>query len=439
MTKSNPHLVVKSNRLINAKLNGLTLSQIKLIEVLIAQLDKSQDNFHRQRVYLRDFAESVGTKNKNEYQRARFITKSMMKHVIEIYDDKEGLTQVNLFFKIHYPKDKPYVEAIFHPDLLPYLLQLKEQFTSYDIRNTLPLSSLYAIRIYQFLKQYLPIGERRFSVDELKEILGVEQKYKQYYDFKKNVLLIAQKELNEHCDLTFLFKEIKKGRKVEFVKFIIKPKNKFVNASRLSKEEAMSVVDELCSMGIARKQAVNYAEKFDENFLREAISYAKERFEKGQVKNLGAYLNTLIENEVKVEAPWSKEQENEAQEKKKKEAALKKQRVMEEKLISSLEQEYQVFIEKQIKELVDNATNKDWEDFQNYVSKNPMIKGRVMKEGRVDREEENTIFWFRIFISDRLQNNDEKDFIKWAMGKKGYQLRKEGEHYRIVARQNQLF
>ncbi|UZR99237.1 replication initiation protein [Chondrinema litorale] len=439
MTKSNPHLVVKSNRLINAKLNGLTLSQIKLIEVLIAQLDKSQGGFHRQRVYLRDFAESVGTKNKNEYQRARFITKSMMKHVIEIYDDKEGLTQVNLFYKIHYPKDKPYIEAIFHPDLLPFLLQLKEQFTSYDIRNTLPLSSLYAIRIYQFLKQYLPIGERRFSVDELKEILGVEQKYKQYYDFKKNVLLIAQKELNEHCDLTFQFKEIKKGRRVEFVKFIIKPKNKFVNASRLSSEEEATIVDELIAMGIAKKQATEYASRFDEQFLREAITYAKERYEKGHVKNLGAYLNTLIENEVKVEAPWSKEQEQEANDKKKQEAALKKQRLMEEKLIATLEQEYQEYIESQIKQLVDNASNRDWEDFYNYVSKNPMIKGRVIKDGKMDREDDNTIFWFRIFISDRLQHNDEKDFIKWAMSKKGYQLRKEGENYKVVARQNQLF
>ena len=47
MTKSNPHLVVKSNELINARMNGFSVAQIRLFEMLIAQLEKEQDEDQR--------------------------------------------------------------------------------------------------------------------------------------------------------------------------------------------------------------------------------------------------------------------------------------------------------------------------------------------------------------------------------------------------------
>ena len=220
MSKSNPNLVVKSNKLINARLNNLTLSQFRFFEVLVAQLDKDQPDFVKQRVYLRDFVENIGTKNKNEYQRAREITKSLMKHVIEIFEDPK-IRQVNLFHEIVYDKDLPYIEAIFHPRLVPYLLQLKEKFTSYDIRNVLPLSSVYAMQMYQLLKQYSNLGGRTFKLEELKKVLGVEDLYERYYDFKRRILLPSQKDLDKHCDITFTFKEIRKGRKIDSIKFKI--------------------------------------------------------------------------------------------------------------------------------------------------------------------------------------------------------------------------
>jgi len=97
MSSSNPHLIVKSNKLINAHLNGLTLTQLRFLEILVAQLDRRQSEFSKQKVYLNDFVKDIGTNNKNEYQRAREVTKSMMKHVIEIFDDDEGLKQRNIF------------------------------------------------------------------------------------------------------------------------------------------------------------------------------------------------------------------------------------------------------------------------------------------------------------------------------------------------------
>jgi len=61
-------------------------------------------------------------------------------------------------------------------------------------------------------------------LDELKEMLNVQGKYRLYADFRRYVLLRAQKELKKVSDLFFTFKEIRKGKKVYSIHFIIKLK-----------------------------------------------------------------------------------------------------------------------------------------------------------------------------------------------------------------------
>jgi plasmid replication initiation protein len=102
------------------------------------------------------------------------------------------------------------VEATFHPDLKPYLLRLKNRFLMYDMKNVLNISSANSIRMYELLKSFEGIRERTFYVEELKEILGVEQKYDRYYNFKKRIIEQAQKDLFKHTDIAFTFDEIKK-------------------------------------------------------------------------------------------------------------------------------------------------------------------------------------------------------------------------------------
>jgi Initiator Replication protein len=109
----------------------------------------------------------------------------------------------------------------FDPFLRPYLLELKREFTSYKLENIVKLKSTYAIRIYELLKQYEKLKERTFPVKELRKILGVEDIYPAYGNFKQRVLVPAQKELQKKTDIHFEIEEIKLDRKVEKVKFTI--------------------------------------------------------------------------------------------------------------------------------------------------------------------------------------------------------------------------
>ncbi|NJN32981.1 MAG: replication initiation protein [Saprospiraceae bacterium] len=59
----------------------------------------------------------------------------------------------------------------------------------------------------------------QFELDELKEILGVSEKYQQYAGFKMRVLDEAQRRLAEKTDIGFTYEEIKMGKKVSSLIF----------------------------------------------------------------------------------------------------------------------------------------------------------------------------------------------------------------------------
>ena len=84
------------------------------------------------------------------------------------------------------------------------------------------MKSTYGIRLYELLKSYSNLKTKRFSLDELRERLDADTaSYKKNYGlFKKYVLEPALKDI-EYSDLRVSYIEIKEGRKVIAVDFVI--------------------------------------------------------------------------------------------------------------------------------------------------------------------------------------------------------------------------
>ncbi|MBT29888.1 MAG: hypothetical protein CMO01_09535 [Thalassobius sp.] len=442
MSTSNPHLIVKSNKLINAHLNGLTLTQLRFLEILVAQLDRGQSEFSKQKVYLNDFVKDIGTNNKNEYQRAREVTKSMMKHVIEIFDDDEGLKQRNIFHSVDFPKGKSYVEVVFHPHLRPYLLQLKEKFTAYDIRNTLHLNSVYAVQLYQLLKQYHRIGTREFELKELKKILGVDNKYKLYADFKKRVLISSQKELKANCDITFTFREKKRGRKVSAILFHIKSQLKKRDEELLDELETTISDTEtlekiLMEMGLTNRQIEECLTKYTSEKLWEIVEYTRERFSAGQVENPAAYLMALLKKEVTIQMhPLSENNGNDKNGKTHKKPTNDVQFVQELEIIDKYKSEFEELRRATYEKLVQNATPEDIKRFESYARRIPFLKSKFFNEGKLDLNHPDFDTW----LGSHLAPDFDESFINWMKEQNGYHLKKtDGDTYKIVGKQNSLF
>jgi tetratricopeptide (TPR) repeat protein len=157
------------------------------------------------------------------------VTNSLLCKVVNVPDERGGYTGFQLFKEIVVSSDEQgewYVEIDAHDKALPLMFEFKNQFFTYKLWNALRLKSVNQLRMYEILKQYEKKGERNLSVEELKELLGIEKdKYPEYKVFKRDVLDVCQKALAEQTDITFTFeisKRVGKGGKIHSLLFAIK-------------------------------------------------------------------------------------------------------------------------------------------------------------------------------------------------------------------------
>lgn len=84
--------------------------------------------------------------------------------------------------------------------------------------------SFYSQRLYELLRLWSRSDKvivKNFRIEQLRFILGVENKYPEYKNFKQRVLNQAIKEINTLGNMKVEVEEVKNGRKVDELKFTI--------------------------------------------------------------------------------------------------------------------------------------------------------------------------------------------------------------------------
>lgn len=219
------NIVSKSNVLIEAN-SRLNLIEQKILLCLASNIEPDDRDFKTYTFPIKQFHNLLGLNGSVKYTELSKITKELLSKVIEFRIGDE-LVQVSWLSSAIYNTNKGTIDLRFDPLLKPFLIELSSKFTSYRLANVIKLKSTYAIRIYELLKQYENIKERTIKLEDLRYYLDAMDVYPSYANLKQRVLLPSQKELNDKTDITFEFEEIKLGRRVDKIRFIIKSqKNK---------------------------------------------------------------------------------------------------------------------------------------------------------------------------------------------------------------------
>jgi plasmid replication initiation protein len=214
------NIVRKANSLVEAAYK-LSINQQKVVLLLASSIKPGDENFQPYQINIKDFANLLGLKNKNFYNEISHLTKDLLSRTLSIATE-DSLLQINWLSSVQYFKGSGVIELCFDPKMKPYLLQMKERFTTYRLKEVIQLKSSFSIRIYELLKQYEKIGERIFLLEALRQHLGIgSEEYLLYGDFKRRVLLASQAELAAKTNISFDFEEIKEGRKVTKIRFVI--------------------------------------------------------------------------------------------------------------------------------------------------------------------------------------------------------------------------
>lgn len=216
-------LIVKSNDLVEASYR-LTTSELKIMSMIISQVDRHDIDFKDYTITIKDFINRLELKGQSMYSEIKKIIRLLRSRTFTIKHDSGELI-TGWISNADYRQNEGLIVFNLDPKLKPYIIGLKSGFTPYKLKNVLRLNSFYAGRIYELLKQYQNIGERTFTIDELKDILCINKdEYKLYGHFKTRVILPTQDELKNKTDIYFDFKEITEGRKVVKIKFSIHSK-----------------------------------------------------------------------------------------------------------------------------------------------------------------------------------------------------------------------
>jgi len=234
--KPGDYWVTKANSLIEANYR-LSLVQQRVILIMASMVQPDDEDFKWYRIRANDFMKVTGTHSHNLYQEMVSSIHNLMEKVITISINEKIILKTHWINDALYRVGAGYVDVAFSPNLKPFLLHLKERFTSYRLENVIQLKSSYSIRIYELLKQYQSIGRRAVTIELLRKMLGIDSnEYKTYNNLKRKVLMVAHKEINEKTDLCFEFREIKLGRKVNEIEFVINKKETESKSERLKRQ-----------------------------------------------------------------------------------------------------------------------------------------------------------------------------------------------------------
>ena len=221
-------LIKKSNDLVEARYK-FDIWEMRVFSKMITMIEMDDGDFKDYKIYLKEFIKDYSLEgDKNSYRFLREGAEKLLRKIVTIINKTEVKSAQKFQTPVVaglrtslYDDDGKFIQVSFHPEMKPYLLELKERFLVYDVRNILKLPSTYSIRIYELLKQYEKLRTRTFDVTELKEILGITKEYKLYANFKQRVVDKAQKDLEEFTDIRFVYEEIKDGKAVVTLVFHI--------------------------------------------------------------------------------------------------------------------------------------------------------------------------------------------------------------------------
>lgn len=233
--------IQKSRELSMAKLNhGLTLNQMQLLAFAIYSTQQNgATEFHKA-----DFEKKFKLSKYNTID-AKQDAQKVMSILFSIEDLENNYFEYwNVFGSIKYK------EGLFtfrwNEEFIPHILELKEKYITTDLTITSQFKSSFSWTLYDYLKAHYGYWHKSISKDGLMKLFGVEN-VKTYIgntaQFKRSVLDVAIKEINEHTELEVRYNIEKEGRSIVGFDLIWSNGKKLTSATKKQIKEIKSIVD----------------------------------------------------------------------------------------------------------------------------------------------------------------------------------------------------
>ena len=222
--------VVKANELIQRSRFALTAQQQKILLTIIAQVNPGDEEFKLYEFSVPEFCKAAGLDydSGGNYSKLKAAIKAITDKSLWVTLENGQETLLRWIEKPYIDHKSGTVQIKLDRDMKPYLLQIKQNFTSYELLWTLRFKSKYSTRLYELIKSVhfheTEIYSRDFALDELCRMVGAS--YTAYQDIKARVLEPAVAEINRYSDKNLSWEPIRgrSGKKVAGIRLTISSK-----------------------------------------------------------------------------------------------------------------------------------------------------------------------------------------------------------------------
>jgi plasmid replication initiation protein len=274
--------------------------QLDILFMLLSMLEKS-DEVNKEYIISALDIEYLTNKKWN-YKQLRESTQDFGSRMFEI-EDKNSLKQIWLWSKVEYYHNTGTFGILINPVARQYFFELKENFTSLQLKSVLNCNSKYAKRLYGIACQYRNMKFQPMPLNDFKKMLGlIDKKGNDTYEspsaLKKYVLDVAKKQINENTDVRFDYKLTKvRSRSYNTIHLYIdalKPEQLSFFASTVPdikvNPEMQRKIKHIEASGISKAVAEVWAVKYYKEFVAEKNSMLEVIKNGKEIKDFPAYL-----------------------------------------------------------------------------------------------------------------------------------------------------
>ena len=210
------------------------------------------------------------SEGQTNYNRVKDALRALNEKKFEYEDDKEW--SIIRIIEIPYIERREKVKFTLNSKIVDCFLNFTKGYRKFELETSLMFASVYSMRFYELLSgQKSPLI---YTIETLKEMFQIADKYKETKDFIKRVIEPAKKELDEKSPFSFEYKVIKQGRQFHSIQFtpiaIAKNRNIELEKKDLIKQVHLSGFmdkterDYLKKLGFSDRQIKNNIDVFIE-------------------------------------------------------------------------------------------------------------------------------------------------------------------------------
>ena len=224
---------------------------LKIFELAVSFIDTenppSDNTVHLSKSEIYNFFDVSDNDKHSRFKKA--ITTLHKQSIFEIREmnEKRGKYEYQVISPLEKTTWNDYSDILtikFTSSIMPYLINLKTNFTQYALLDIMELNSKYSIILYKWLsmqynqyEHYKNKGGRRkeqlekycnpeIKVSELRVITDTSLEYKRFTHFETWIIEKPLEEINKHTHFNVRYEKFKKGRSIDSIQFHISKKEK---------------------------------------------------------------------------------------------------------------------------------------------------------------------------------------------------------------------